>query len=630
VIVYVSRYNRHNDKGEALMFIDVIKSNGKPYLRLVNSIRVANAAGKKVSQKKVVLNIGPMDKFDDGYPDYIRRLRESFKAGNPLIDSLEPYCAKHTSPERYSFNFQEGDPACVGHPKIFSHLLFERIIEELGILNFFSTYKGFTKIQYDIYGFAKLMIFGRILNPASKLATVRQNDDYYSPILDADHNPDNIYDTLTFIADNHDKILRRMNTNLVRKAARSPEVIYYDVTNFYFDIENPDDDEIAEDGEVLTKGMRKMGVSKEERRQPIVQMGLFVDDTGIPIAVEPFPGNTLDHLTFKKALSKSIDNLDFSRFILIGDRGICNYPNILHILDTGNGYILAKSLLKSKTHEMEWVYSDDDYIQDSPDFKYKSRITKRNAVDENGKTREITEKVVAYWSRKFAEKSLADNRSFLDFLNKLMESPANFRITATQARSLRKFMGNDLLNKSTGEVSQASDWRAFIDEKKVAEYIKSLGYYQIITSELTMDSKEVIDKYHGLSQIENQFRLMKGDLNTRPIFVRNPNHIRAHLLICMIALVVLRIIQNRIVSSGLVPSAAQKNVSWSMGLSGERVQKALNKWQVERLPSDFYKFMNTDDPDLKLILDAFGIFIPFKLFRRADLKKIKSNIDIFM
>ena len=186
-----------------------------------------------------------------------------------------------------------------------------------------------------------------------------------------------------------------------------------------------------------------------------------------------------------------------------------------------------------------------------------------------------------------------------------------------------------MVNKKTGEIVNLSELVAIIDKNKVEAYKRNFGYYQLVTSELTMDDKEIIDKYHGLSQIENQFRIMKGDLNTRPLYVRNPEHVKAHLLICMIALTVMRIIQNRIVKSGIVPSAGQKEVSWTMGLSGERIQRALNKWQVELLPGDYFKFMNTDDFDLKLILDAFNIKIPYKFFRRADLKQIKKEIQIF-
>lgn len=610
------------------MYVECFTNNGKPYLRLVRSVRVTNKAGLKVSQKQVVYNIGPLDRFDDNLPDYVERLKKSFKAGQPLIPALLPYCEKESPAEVYRFSINEGSSDCFGHPRLFSHLLLERILEELGLRNLFSSYKAFTKLQYDVYGFAKLLIFGRLLNPVSKAATVRQNDDYYEPILDDDFNPDNVYDTLDFIAANKDRIIRRINTSMVKKAGRSPEIIYYDVTNFYFEIEEPDDDILDDEGNVIEKGLRKMGVCKEERKLPIVQMGLFMDDNGIPIALESFPGNTLDHLTLRPALKKNIDDLDFSRFILIADRGICNYMNLLHVLDAGNGYIVSKSLLKSTKKEQEWTYSDDGYISTSDDFKYKSRIIKRTRKDENGQSRTIEEKVVVYWSRKFQARCERENKKFLDFLQKLEKSPENFRITALQSKSLRKFFKKDCVNQKTGEVMNSSDIKAFIDFDKVAEYRKSMGYYQIVTSELTMEPLEVIEKYHGLTQIEDQFRVMKGDLETRPFFVRTQEHVEAHMLICMISLILLRIIQKRIISSGLIH--VDESAYWSSGLNSERIQKALNKWKVDILPGDLYRFMDVDDPDLKLILDAFDIKIPAKLYRRSELKSIKTGTKIFI
>ncbi len=209
-------------------------------------------------------------------------------------------------------------------------------------------------------------------------------------------------------------------------------------------------------------------------------------------------------------------------------------------------------------------------------------------------------------------KSERENKKFLDFLKKLEESPENFRITALQSKSLRKFMKKEYVNKKTGEAIHSSDIKAFVDFDKVAEYRKSMGYYQIITSELTMEPLEVIDKYHGLTQIEDQFHAMKSDLETRPIYVRTPEHVTAHLLTCMIALVVLRIIQKRITDSGTVK--VSEDAYWSYGLSVERIQTALNKWKVDKLPGDLYRFMDTDDPDLLLILQAFSIEIPPKLY----------------
>ena len=608
------------------MFVEVVQNNGNKYIRLVQSVRITNKSGYKVSQKKVIKNIGPLDRFDDGQPDYVDRLKKSFKAGNPLIPDLIPYCSISQPAEIYRFSIREGSPDCFGHPKLFSHLLLERILEELGLNTFFSAYKGFTKLEYDVYGFARLLIFGRLLNPASKCATVRQNDDYYEPIL-KDFNPDNVYDTLSFIADNKDKIIRRINTNLMKKAGRSPEIIYYDVTNFYFEIDDADEDTLDQEGNILKNGQRKFGVCKEERHQPIVQMGLFMDDDGIPISIASFPGNTLDHLTLLPAMKKTIDDLEFSRFVLIADRGICNYMNLLHLLDAGNGYLVSKSLLKSTKAEQKWAYDEEGYVRVSPDFRYKSRIVKRNVKDENGNSRKVEEQVVVYWSRKFEERCRRENKEFLDFLQKLEDSPASFRISALQSKALRKFMKKEYVNTKTGESINSSDVRGFIDFDKVAEYRKSMGYYQIVTSELTMDPQTVIDKYHGLTQIEDQFRVMKGDLETRPLYVRTPEHVDAHLLTCMIALVLLRIIQKRIRDLG---ETDRDDVYWNVGMSAERIQKALNKWKVDALPDDLYRFMDIDDPDLSLILKAFDIKIPAKLYRRAELKSIKTGIKIFM
>ena len=611
------------------MFIEKVKNGGKDYLRLVNSVRVRNKDGYMVSNKKVILNIGPLARYDDGEPDYFERLRKSFRAGVPLIPILEPYCSKEMPREKYSFTFEEGNPNCAGNPKIFSHLLLERIIEELGLRDFFAAYRGFTKIEFDVYGFAKLLIFGRLLNPASKIATVRQNEDYYNPVL-SDFNPDNVYDTLAFIAENKDKIIRRINTNLVKKAQRRPEIIYYDVTNFYFETEYPDEDELDDNGDIRERGLRKMGVSKENRKTPLVQMGLFMDDRGIPIAIESFPGNTLDHLTLKDALKKNIDDIDFARFILVGDRGICKYTNLVHLLDTGNGYVVAKSILKSKAVERDWIYSKDGYIYDGKSFKYKSRIIDKKVKDENGKQRVISEMEVAYWSEKFEKRQMAENKSFLEFIEKLIDNPTHFRVSKTQAKNIRQFLRKEVVNDKTGEVFNSSQLKAMLDMDKINSYRESMGYYLIVTSEIDMSPKEAIDKYHGLSRIEDQFRIMKGDLSTRPVFVRIKEHIEAHLLICMIALILMRIIQNRIVDSGMLPSATDKNVRWTAGLSGERVQNALNKWMVERMPGDMYRFLNIDDPDLKIILDAFEINIPYKMFQRGELRSIKTGVKVFM
>ena len=236
----------------------------------------------------------------------------------------------------------------------------------------------------------------------------------------------------------------------------------------------------------------------------------------------------------------------------------------------------------------------------------------------------IAEKVVVYWSEKFYKKQMAENKRFLDFVDQLEKNPKNFRITKAQSKSIKKFLKKECINDETGEILDSNKLKMIIDKDKINRYKESFGYYQIVTSELDMEDTRVIEIYHGLTRIENQFEIMKGTLNTRPVEVRTLEHIEAHLLSCMIALIVIRIIQNKIVE--YKGKSEEKN--WETGLSAERIQKALNKWTIELLSNDLYRFNNIDDEDLSLILKAFQIEIPAKLYRLGELRSLKKNIKI--
>lgn len=601
------------------MYIEKCTNNGTSYLRLVESYRAPNSNGVKVAKKKLIYNIGPLSKFDDGKPDYVQRLKESFKNGSPIIEALKPYCEKNQPLEKYKLEYTEGDPYLIGNPKLYSHMLLERTLQELGLVEFFAGYKAQYKIEFDLMGFVRLLVYGRILNPTSKIATVSQNNDYYDNIIDNPYEY-NVYDTLDFIYKYRKSIFNKINKAMINKFNRKSSLIFYDVTNFYFETEDPDDDTEDE------KGIRKMGVSKEERKLPIVQMGLFMDEQGFPISIEMFPGNTLDHQTVTDALKSSVDDMKFERFIFIGDRGMTNYPNLLHITSLGNGYIVSKSILKSTIKDKEWLISDNGYTYQSEDFKYKSRIIHKKVKNEFGIEHEITEKEVVYWSKKFEQRQKHENKSFLDFIEKLKNSPENFRISKSQSRDLKKFLKKDVENIDTGELVDSSKLKALIDEEKINKFTELMGYYKIVSSELQMSETEIIEKYHGLSRIEDQFRIMKGNLDTRPIFVRTKEHINAHLIICFISLLILRVIQHKIRDTE--DFTKDDNKYWQEGLTAERIIKALNKWTVDKMNDEYYRFNNINDNDLSIILKAFNINIPAKLYKRAELRNIKVNIKI--
>jgi transposase len=606
------------------MHIEKYKTNGKYYLRLVENKRIIKD-GQSVNRKKLILSLGRIDQYDDGQPNYLERLRQSFRDGRPLIPALQGY-VEYAPKSVVQISFEQGSTFCVAAPRRFAPCILDSVFAALGLDQLFASIKHTSRIKYDLQGIVRLLTYGRILEPASKLATMEQNEDYYRPLVKSSNNF-NVYDALDVIYANRRQIIQRMNTNISRGIGRNTSNVFYDVTNFFFEVEEPDDDILDDEGNVLEKGLRKMGVSKENRKQPIVQMGLFLDDNGIPISIEMFPGNTLDHLTLRTAMKNTIDTLELERFILVADRGMYSGTNMCHVLNLGNGYIVSKSLKKSTQQDREWVLDQRDYTEISPDFKYKSRIVSRMVTDEDGTRKKIREKVVVYWSKAFYAREMHENQSFLEFIEKLKANPNGFRVSAAQSRSLKKFMQKDMLHMETGEIVDSRKLLSLIDDKKLTEFNELMGYYQIVTSELEMDDRDIIDKYHGLTRIEDQFREMKGTLNTRPIYVNTPEHIQAHLLICFIALTMMRIIQHKVKLS--LPPDAGKSLFWTYGISGSRLSKALLDWKVEQLSSEYFRMSYVNSDDLRLILDAFGLHIPPILFTRGDLRTLKASVSAF-
>ena len=615
------------------MHIEKYRSNGIDYLRLVEGKRMRNKDGSPIVGKRVVASLGAYARHDDGRPDYLERLRQSFREGRPLIDALKPYVGDAPK-EEWVVRFRAGDPKCKGETKRLAACVLDPLFSALGLDQLFASVKHDSKIRYDLQGIVRLLVYGRILEPASKCATMDQNGSYYEPLVRSS-NPDNVYDALTVMDENAERIFRRMNTCIKRGVGRNPSTVFYDVTNFFFEIPDADEDVEVEvtdkDGKKTTEtvvGLRKFGVSKENRKQPIVQIGLFMDDNGIPISFGMFPGNRLDHHTLRPAMKKTVDTFGLDRFILVADRGMYSGTNMCHVTDAGNGYIVSKSLRKSTAAERRWAVSPEEYTVVSDKFRYKSRTRERTVYDEDGRKRRIKEKVVVYWSRAFYDRDVFEHRKFLDFVGRLRANPAGFRVTAAQSRSLRRFLKKDVVNSRNGEVLDGTKLVAMIDDDKLNEFNELMGYYQIATSELEMDDREVIEKYHGLTQIEDQFREMKGTLEARPVFVNTPEHIHAHLLVCFIALTMMRLIQRKVAAAETKKDGGG-DLKWSYGMSGARLSEALRDWQVLRHPGGMCQMLNSSGEDIRRILAALGVSLRPTIYTEGGLTALKSNVKVF-
>jgi len=604
------------------MNIEKFKNNGVEYLRLCKSHYDKTL---KKQRKTVVKNLGPLSRFDDGKPDFLKRLRKSYKEGIALIDELKPYILSEGSqaiPDIITINFRQGSNDCIGNPKIFSEVILSHVFKNLGLTQFLTKHKSRTKIEYDLVGLVKLMCFGRLISPASKRSTFYQNDNYWTSMCKT-KDPYSIYRSLDVLYEKRVNIIKRMNSEISTSIGRNTDTVFYDVTNFYFETEYADEDELV-DGEQV-KGLRQRGVSKENRKSPIVQMGLFMDSNGIPISFETFAGNALDQTTLRPAMKKTMDHFNLTRFVLVSDRGMISGPNIAHVTKAGNGYIMSKSIKKTAKTERVWILEQGGYIAKTNGFKYKSRVVNRTITDETGKKHIVKQKVVVYWSKKFYDKECKEHQSFLEFVEKFKENPSNFRVSKTQQGYLKKFMKKEFMNKLTGEIIEGSDLMGFIDEDKLSKNTEFYGYYQLVSSEIDMSEEDMIEKYHGLSQIENQFKIMKSTLETRPMFVKKREHIQAHLTVCLIALIMMRVIQYMV--RKLPSITMDEKLTWHEGLSADRVQTALRNLQTEELAQGFYRFNNINDDDVKILIDSFGLKIEPKLYSIGDLKVLASKIN---
>lgn len=600
------------------MFLDIFNNNEKMYIRISESYRVYSEEKKKfVNRKRTIKNIGPVSKFDDGKENFIERLRASFNAGTPIIKELEPYVSKDIKKEIYNIQIHEGTEECIGHPKLFSNLLLDKLMEEIGLTQYINVYKTYDKITYDVLGFIKLLIYGRLLNPASKIATVNQNDDYYNKIIDDGSYKYNVFDSLDFIYKHKNAFFNRIDQTLRKKVGRTTNIIYYDVTNFFIFTEDKGY-ECDDEGTKIYHSIATNGVCKEERKLPIVQMGLLMDEQGIPISIEVFPGNTLDHLTMQKSFNNSVDFIKDknNRYIFVSDKGIGRGGNPKFSIENGNGYLVSKSVRGSTKAEKKWIISDEDFVYNTDDFKIKTKTYTKTYTLENGTELKSSEKIVSYWSKKFYTREYEEQKSFYDTLKQIIENPESFPSNRLNNSKIKKYLKKQVLNDETGEIIDSENLKAIIDIDKVNEELSLLGWYSIITSETNMDENEIIETYHNLVDIEDQFRVMKSTLETRPLYVRTDEHRIAHLTLCTIALILLRLIQRAITNK------------FNDTLSADRIQVALNKWKVEKLADEHYRFNDIDDKDLKLILDSFDIKLPVKLYKPIDFRMLKNNIKL--
>jgi hypothetical protein len=311
--------------------------------------------GVRKDKKRTVFNIGPLERFDDGKPDFMKRLRDSFKDGHPIIGELNDLIDKDARRPKVHVEFDPNNPDdCICDPKNIGYFFLDSLYDSLGIYDVLSLAKSRSGIEYDLNGLAKLLVFGRALEPGSKQMTFKGRDEYLFPVANSE-NLIEIYRTLDVLDEKSDAVQKRMNLKISQGIGRDKDICFYDVTNYWFEIDDNDADVCDDSGNVIVEGIRKSGPSKAKNRKPIVQMGLFIDSNGIPISYRLFPGNHIDQTTLRPTLKKTINRMDFERVIVVADGGLNSGKNIAHIIEEGNGYIVSKSAKGSDKDTRAWI-----------------------------------------------------------------------------------------------------------------------------------------------------------------------------------------------------------------------------------------------------------------------------------
>lgn len=617
--------------------IECVKNNGKPYLRLAESRYVKDINKQK---KFVIKNLGPLSKFDDGKPEFLKRFREKFKNGEIDFDGITYYS---NLPVKKTFEI-EGDNNYIELKNI-GYLFLQSIYNSLGINQFLNQVKSNSKIEYDLNGLVKLFVFGRILEPQSKKKTFENKDKYLFQVT-THEDEQTIYRCLDVLDKYSKQIQNRMNTKIKNSSiGRVTNLTYYDVTNYYFETMYGDDDvyELDENNEIVKdekgepiivkKGFRKKGVSKEGKKEPIVQMGLFIDNNGIPVSHKLFPGNTQDKTTFKNVLENDVDEMDLGRIIVVADNGMNTQENKYLIINKGNGYIVSKSVKKSWKKMGPWALDNSDYVEINNSlgqvvFKYKSRINEIELTykNEDGtkSKKKIKEKEIIYWSKKHYEKEVHQNKKFIEYLESCKEHPDKLKDKEKKSQQFIKMVDID---KETGEVIHPEKVIVFLDEK-LNKYKETMGFYSIVTSEIEEDDKELINRYHGLSRIEDSFRIIKSDLEGRPIYVWLEEHIKAHFLICFIALTIIRIIQYKILK---YEKKSTLNVDgWEQGITAEKIKEALNEFKACSDKKGTC-LISTPKSEIEKIVKSIGLEMPdLTSIDKIDRFKNVLNKGIFM
>lgn len=517
------------------------------------------------------------------------------------------------------------------------YLYLKDIYAKLNLSDFFKSVSSDRKITYDCNKICQFLTYARILDPASKYGTYDKLDTYYEkPQVEYQH----MIRFLDILDRNSDKYLKHLFDNSENIVKRDTSVMYYDCTNYFFETEKPDEEIVDEvTGEIIL-GLRQFGISKENKTSPIVEMGLIMDSRGIPISMCIHPGNTNEQLTAVPLEKEVIKMTGNKKFIYCADAGLGSY-NIRKFNDMGGrAYIVTQSVKKLGQEIKDIVFNDSNYrllsnddaitlkemrtfdkkdannLSLYNDFAYKV-IPANTAMDtglyeekvyKNGRTKKVKAKgtlhqyIIVTFSRKMMEYQRTIRERQLERAKKLLrlKDPEKIKKGPNDIRRFLKNTSSDTANY-------------VLDMDKIHEEEKYDGFYAVATN-LDDSAKDILAVAQNRYKIEDCFRIMKTNFDARPVFLRKPERIRAHFLICYTALLIYRLMECKL----------DDNLTH---VTTSNLIKTLRNMNVVNMDDMYYKSIYSGSQALDALERCFELQLNRKYYRPSDLNKIVKKFQ---
>ncbi len=593
---------------------------------------------------RTIARIGYIDEFSHLYEDPIAHFKQVAKQKTKEKQDRQKAVTIELMPEALlPFDEEAQQYDCVQN---IGYAAISSVFHSLGIHKFIDDRRKYLDLSYNLTAVLKLLVYERILDPGSKRSAWGNRNKYFEK-MDFDLNA--VYRCLSILPKYRDALLQQLHHKMVDLYHRDSTLLFYDVTNYYFEIDNED-------------SLRKKGVSKDHKKTPIVQMGLFTDDKGFPVTYDLFPGNTNDCVTFTPMSEKVRLQLQMDHIIFVADKAMMSGDNVSEVITHHNGYIFSKSVRGGTALLKETVRDPAGYLkfdergnpiaegdEKTPvSFMYKvldevKDTYVKNAGGKRTSVKGVGHYQIVYWSAKYAKRAKLDRQAAVE--KALAASHSHSKDVIDNNHGKNKYLKTQVYDKKTKKQLESYDAKIVFDFAKLDEEESLDGFYVIETNvtglRTYVDARgketgeveplfnkpsqwlkkegmlqlnrmvsplDIVEMYHGLWKIEQTFRVTKSELDARPVYVSRKDRISSHFLTCFISLLIVRILEHEL----------------NHEYSSEQIITSMRKANVDQLNATTFKTLYYDKV-LQNMKETLGIDFGMNLYTRAAIRKMLAK-----